>query len=45
MEKARRLKGRSGIGVATLVDVKQLIGEMRLLKAPEELNFFVRQQK
>jgi len=37
MEKARRLKGRSGIGVAALVDVKQIIGEMRLFKTPEEI--------
>ncbi len=37
MEKSRRLKGRTGIGVAPLIDVKQIIGEMRLLKTSHEI--------
>lgn len=38
MDQARRLKGRSGLGLPALVDVKQLIGEMRLFKGAEELD-------
>jgi Xaa-Pro aminopeptidase len=37
IEKARKLRGRTGIGAAAIVDIKQIIGEMRLFKSAEEL--------
>jgi Xaa-Pro aminopeptidase len=37
MEKARRMKGRTGLGAPTLIDVKQVVGEMRLFKSAEEV--------
>jgi len=39
MQLARRMKGRSGLGAPSLVDIKQLIGELRLFKTDEELDF------
>ncbi len=37
VEKARRRQGRSGLGMPTFVDAKQMIGELRLFKGPDEI--------
>lgn len=37
LEKAKRAKGRSGKGLLPIVDPHEAIGELRLFKAPEEI--------
>jgi Xaa-Pro aminopeptidase len=37
IETARKSRGRSGLGMPALVDLKQIIGEMRLYKSADEI--------
>ncbi len=39
LERYRRSQGRSGRGVIPVVDPREQVGEMRLFKAPEEIEF------
>ncbi|MDZ4678646.1 MAG: aminopeptidase P N-terminal domain-containing protein [Oligoflexia bacterium] len=37
IDHARRSRGRSGLGQPNIIDLKQITGEMRLIKQPEEI--------